>query len=1586
MIASELMVGYGVVDRYMARRGQKSKSPELFDNEGNARWITIGAEPGADGKNHGGHPVKISGDGKMLTGKFAGQTLGQAFGKKQNTSENVNPHSGTRLETDEEIIQDYKRRNEEIENSIKKVAPRPLAELLTDIRKKGQELENNRDSQEYDQAYREFHQQVRLAQRSLKPEDEQLLSKVFHDWFPTPIDYEEDTVVDLDQWKKENPEPRVINSRESQKSDPTPPSDGITRVSADQLGDGSNGTYDRMHAGLASEFVQSRIAKGMEGIENREYGIFQHSSGKWQMVSRPKQQTATIESKPTNQPPSSLDNPEEDFPASTGGSESAAAAFDKAIASGGTPREAAKSAQKKLDEDYIYARASEIGNAGEDLKGSARHKVNAWRGLEQAEKDGTAAELMTRKNLLKIEPHQLSATIKVETALSHLAAHLAISAFPDQPGGYPDHYARYKMRNGSPVPEATSPEKLRQQYFDAYMAIKSKAEQLAKDDHDPRTVLLGIRSEVARQINLCRGLPGDAKGTETFNAKDPYNPVANSLVKLHNRCAGHGRKSTDIITKVMEASNLAKKQLGGTPGAEHLEFIKDGTLGVLEGKSFSSAFGAESGKAGTTKRFNPSDAYVKHASRAGGRDLSKITASPQTAVKHMVDEIGLRGVQWGNSVSDDERKHHAAKVVEAITDLAEVIGVHPKDFSLDGKLGLAIGARGKGNASAHYEPGTQVINLTRASGVGALAHEWGHAFDHMLSEFKVGRSGGDYMSEDYVSTHEINDSSGRTWKATEFDEPRAGWSKKERPKAAIRRAYQAWGKASDSYRKRLKQYLSEQVRNKSMSAKKANEYWGSSREIFARTFERHVQHKLESEGRSNTYLSGLGGNHPLWPTKEEAAAMAPAFDAIFESYRREKYGSAEKVKFSRLAAMQELMATWGFGPMIERYGRKPPKPSPGQMSFDDQDGGRWITIGSEQGADGGKHGGHPVYIGKDGEMKTGKFAGKTLGEAFGGGKSKSLHEMSQEELANHINSQKGNSLSHSWEEDWGNTMRGQGKRVKGMVRGGMASVPQGKKTYTSIIGKLEGEERREAGLLETHEQHAYVKAREAGIPHEHAMTWAWEHSGDPDFNGLTLKDIKESTGGGKSPEQTTGPESKSPESNRPEDHAYFKGDKGRRTGKKQMLHGGEFEELEMLEGPHKGQVKLIPTKTQSDKNVEQNRREHAEMQEGFSRLNQSRKDGKFPVANTQSGEGTDRNKAIQYALDFIGRAGHVQTAAQAEQQAQNAWFNMPNALKKLFSGHKEFGVAVGKAFQGKELIEPSEKSKESLGQLNQTSEELASKHWKEQMGLLGLNFDMPKEVQDSLNELASRMKQGGVSEWVIDTRVGLETKKLLTPKFLALLDFQSSENPIPETSLKQLDTDRKLKQGRFHALQDELQPLNERAFQLEQAVKEAASKKVGKNGDAWTAANRDYQKLNKQLQALNAKRKPLLDSWTQLQDEANASHQAYNRKRDAIEPTPKQPAPGLSMDTRSNEAAKPNDQMGLFGDVANVPRGVKPLSSGGESKGKQKSLFDTKGDPDQMLMFDDGVIPDDRVMKFGQSGSIRDRAAELVRYWKVSAK
>jgi len=89
------------------------------------------------------------------------------------------------------------------------------------------------------------------------------------------------------------------------------------------------------------------------------------------------------------------------------------------------------------------------------------------------------------------------------------------------------------------------------------------------------------------------------------------------------------------------------------------------------------------------------------------------------------------GVQFG--VWQRDRDACLNQAYDALLDLGRFLRIQPEQVALDGTLGLAFGARGKGNAAAHYEPGHRVINLTKPHGAGCLAHEWFHAYDHRLS-------------------------------------------------------------------------------------------------------------------------------------------------------------------------------------------------------------------------------------------------------------------------------------------------------------------------------------------------------------------------------------------------------------------------------------------------------------------------------------------------------------------------------------------------------------------------------------------------------------------------------------------------------------------------------------------------------------------------------------------------------------------------------------------------------------------------------------------------------------------------------------
>ena len=100
--------------------------------------------------------------------------------------------------------------------------------------------------------------------------------------------------------------------------------------------------------------------------------------------------------------------------------------------------------------------------------------------------------------------------------------------------------------------------------------------------------------------------------------------------------------------------------------------------------------------------------------------------------QRLMDTFGFRGVNFGREgwINQAERQAYLNQAYDGLLDLADVLGMPPKAISLDGALGIAFGAQGKGKNAAHFIAGVNEINLTKTKGAGTLAHEWGHAMDH----------------------------------------------------------------------------------------------------------------------------------------------------------------------------------------------------------------------------------------------------------------------------------------------------------------------------------------------------------------------------------------------------------------------------------------------------------------------------------------------------------------------------------------------------------------------------------------------------------------------------------------------------------------------------------------------------------------------------------------------------------------------------------------------------------------------------------------------------------------------------------------
>ena len=209
--------------------------------------------------------------------------------------------------------------------------------------------------------------------------------------------------------------------------------------------------------------------------------------------------------------------------------------------------------------------------------------------------------------------------------------------------------------------------------------------------------------------------------------------------------------------------------------------------------------------------------------------------------------LPFRGVEFGNWVNQTERAALLNSAFDGFHDLAAVLNIAPAAVTLNGSLAFAFASRGHSGAAAHYEPARRVINLTKKSGAGCMAHEWWHAVDN----FAAGGGIHNYATE-----------------------------RRDHPAAfAILEAI----KRTDYYR-----------RSQNL-AKFKGDYWTEGRELTARAFEGVCAVMLNAAGICSDFLVNCKSmdeftaedvarrsDYYPYPTADEAAALLPLYVAFLK--------------------------------------------------------------------------------------------------------------------------------------------------------------------------------------------------------------------------------------------------------------------------------------------------------------------------------------------------------------------------------------------------------------------------------------------------------------------------------------------------------------------------------------------------------------------------------------------------------------------------------------------------------------------------------------------------------------------------------
>lgn len=363
--------------------------------------------------------------------------------------------------------------------------------------------------------------------------------------------------------------------------------------------------------------------------------------------------------------------------------------------------------KKKGPEDYINAKPSEVSNIGEDVLGAARHNYSTYT-LAELESNGMAEKAITKKYMLSAWDDSFSNTPK-EDKTKHLAKMYIHQLMPSKPKNTPEAREEY-----SEVTRAI--QRIDDQSTDSDTFLTALADYF-KYKTEP--------SEKGKVVAM-----GGYKWINDFDTVKDF-AIQSTWSGKRSRFAVNGYQMFKRAQHEDTASRFSEMSTGDERIKNMMDAIKEGPQSY-----FAFATQTERRKAPSIPKY---EEYIEHnVSRKGGR---VVRGNVKEMTNKFEKDLNCRAVQFGNSVTDDEREYHMKHTLESFYDLADITGLDINDVSINGRLAMAFGARGKSGALAHYEPAAQIINLTRASGVGSLAHEWGHFLDNILQLQKEGPEG-----------------------------------------------------------------------------------------------------------------------------------------------------------------------------------------------------------------------------------------------------------------------------------------------------------------------------------------------------------------------------------------------------------------------------------------------------------------------------------------------------------------------------------------------------------------------------------------------------------------------------------------------------------------------------------------------------------------------------------------------------------------------------------------------------------------------------------------------------------------------------
>ncbi|HEI6934318.1 TPA: hypothetical protein SK284_000572 [Yersinia enterocolitica] len=539
----------------------------------------------------------------------------------------------------------------------------------------------------------------------------------------------------------------------------------------------------------------------------------------------------------------------------------------------------------------VKNRDAKIDDFGEELKGAAKHK---WSQLAESLKADHDIEEIKKQPLSKLFPHPDYTKMHENGVKSDKLALLAAlrSFIPTKPG------SPYKLNQWAEQVKgvrdlASSIINSHASVDDIKTIFRSKSSlRSAADTVDLISQFKPEQMSEASKYSVHSGhytyfdgksYPG---GKTLYQLVTPRGVIANisagSMAELLPKAKAF--IETQLNSDKGEAAPKQAKLEIYTRRADKSAFIGyKGAMGVLPLKAGFKT--PNEARAYLAENRAEIEAKLDKLRKVSREEQRKATNEPRTGIERrkgnvtpeqFSDAFGFRGVQFGNYVEGPRRQSELNDAYDSLIDMAELLSVPTKAISLNGELGLAFGARGKGGTKAHYEPGQVVINLTKGNGAGSLAHEWFHALDNYFGTYDVHGEASGKRSSEFI---------------TDRKRPRYEFSGGKRQEVI----HPVRQEVHDAFKSAVDKVTNSGMMERAalLDGGRSKAYWTTKLEMSARAFERYLLDKAQSKGITNDYLVNLrkADEHAnpetyAYPTEAELnGGVRQAFDHLFQTIK-----------------------------------------------------------------------------------------------------------------------------------------------------------------------------------------------------------------------------------------------------------------------------------------------------------------------------------------------------------------------------------------------------------------------------------------------------------------------------------------------------------------------------------------------------------------------------------------------------------------------------------------------------------------------------------------------------------------------------